>query len=570
MHRRRLWPRPVILSIAPLLIVLVAGWAGSSASVGSALAAQTDKKPKSKAIKASPAVSAVQMYVEAVASGDRVAAGLLDFACQFKMVTASPSRLKTFPPASDPVYSQCWDQLVSAHQRAVEQREQGVYVMWPGRGALVFFTEDLTSYAPSFFVMDLLGLSPPAGGLRVEPIDSKTLPAGSFRLREDAPLVAAPATLVRLRVTYKDPLTSPVTYAPGAYKWANTVQRPRAALKSITLKWVVLSGLRKLGFPSDQAVVNLPVTAATDTSPAVPFITETGGSVANSAAWWGPTDAPGVLIAAVGRATQFPDLRERMAMLNRVLIVDPNQPEALTALTRDLYQAILNDGATTHKMPVSDAGLAVRFNEFYWNTYSQTTRMEISLGMEMGGLSKPTPADYLYRMIPAMEKLAQVRPEDLENRFRLGNAYRWNNDQLAAIATHEALLQQIPPERATLRARALIELAWSKIAKVAWNRIFDDPVITEAYKEAEEAFKLTDRPLDKFAAAYTMAYSLVFTPNRDNRAILEHLTEARRWYLQVGGASPDSWRYLLANDTLKGVVEADPAFQSLLAAGDQG
>ena len=563
----RLSPRLIVLSIASLLIVLAMGWAGFSAS---ALAAQEGKNLKSKVAKSSPALSAAQMYVEAVASGDRVAAGLLDFACQFKIVTGSPSRLKTFPPASDPVYSQCWEQLVSAHQRAVEQREQGVQVMWPGKGALVFFTEDLTSYAPSFFVMDLLGLSPPAGGLRVEPLDSKPLPAVSFRLREDAPVVAVPATLVRLRVTYKDPLTSPVTYAPGAYKWANTVKRPRAALKTATLKWVVLSGLRKLGFPSDQAVVNLPVTPATDTSPAVPFLTETGGYAKNSAVWWQPSDAPGVLIAAVGRATQFPDLRERMAMLNRVLIVDPNQPDALTALTRDLYQAILNDGAAIHKMQVSDEALAVRFNEFYWNTYSQTTRMEISLGMEMGGLSKPTPADYLYRMIPAMERLAEVRREDLENRFRLGNAYRWNNDQLAAIATHEALLKQIPPERATLRARALIELAWSKIAKVAWNRIFDDPVIVEAYKEAEEAFKLSDRPVDKFAAAYTMAYSLVFTPNRDKRAMLEHLTEARRWYLQVGGASQDSWRYLLANDTLKGVVEADPAFQSLLAAGDQG
>src|SRR5438093_12706973 len=216
MRRSRLLaPSPVVLPIAPLLIVLVMGWVGVSAPGGSALAAQIDKKTKSKATKASPAVSAVQMYVDAVASGDRVAAGLLDFACQFKMVTASLSRLKTFPPASDPVYSQCWDQLVSVHQRAVEQREQGVYVMWPGRGALVFFTEDLTSYVPSFFVMDLLGLSPPAGGLRVEPIDSKTLPAASFRLREDAPLVAAPATLVQLRVMYKDPLTSPVTYAAG-------------------------------------------------------------------------------------------------------------------------------------------------------------------------------------------------------------------------------------------------------------------------------------------------------------------------------------------------------------------
>jgi hypothetical protein len=28
----------------------------------------------------------------------------------------------------------------------------------------------------------------------------------------------------------------------------------------------------------------------------------------------------------------------------------------------------------------------------------------------------------------------------------------------------------------------------------------------------------------------------------------------------------DSWRYLLQNDTLKGVVEADPAFKLLLTA----
>ena len=122
--------------------------------------------------------------------------------------------------------------------------------------------------------------------------------------------------------------------------------------------------------------------------------------------------------------------------------------------------------------------------------------------------------------------------------------------------------------RTNQRARALIELAWSRIAKVAWNRIFDDPNIAEAYKEAEEAYTLTDRPMDKFAAAYTMAYSLLFTPNRDNQAILERLTEARSWYLKLPGASPKSWMYLLSNDNMKGVVEADPAFQPLMA-GDQ-
>jgi len=512
----------------------------------------------------------VQRYVQALAFGDRAAAGRLDFACLYRMVSASAKRVDKFPADSDPVYPACWAPTVEANSAAVERRELGMDVMWPGKAALVFFGEDFSRYPASSFVMELLGLSPPAGGLQTEVVDVAPLPAASFRLRENAPMVPATAALVRLRVTYKDPLTSPVTYAPGAYKWTNTVKRPRQALKAITLKWVVLSGLRKLGFPGDVAVLNLPVAPlnvdAGGLHEAIPFVTETSGAVPDSAVWWGPADAPGLLIAAVGRAALFPDLRERVALLNRVLIIDPGRPEALMTLTRDLYASILRDGAAAHKFAFGDPVLAARFDELYWDAYAQTTRMDIALGMEMGGFLKPTTADLLYRMIPAMEKLAQVRPEDLENRLRLGIAYRWNNDQLVAIGTHEALLADVPKERAPFRARVLVHLAWSRIAKVAWNRIFDDPVILDAHKAAEEAFTLTDNPADKFAAAYTMAYSLAFTPRRDNQKMFEHLTEARRWFLQLGGASPDSWRYLLANDTLKGVVEADPVFKPLLAA----
>jgi len=127
-------------------------------------------------------------------------------------------------------------------------------------------------------------------------------------------------------------------------------------------------------------------------------------------------------------------------------------------------------------------------------------------------------------MIPAMRQLEKVRPQDLENRLRLGIAYRWNVDQLAAIALHEAILKEVPPQWTSVRARVLTELAWSRIAKVAWNRTFDDPGILQAYKEADEAYQLADKPLDRFVAAYTMAYSLLFTPKRDNRLILERLT----------------------------------------------
>jgi hypothetical protein len=556
------------------LVLVVGCWAAAPFlppfdDTDTAQAAQLAKPAKATTAKPSAVTSVALRYAEAVAGGDRLSVGRLDFACQFRLVAGSPKRVTAFPSESDPSYSTCWDRLVHAHAAAVEQRDLGMDVMWPGKGLLVFLGEEMSHYPGSVFVMDLLGVSPPGGGLRVEVIDSAPLPAASFRLREDAPLVSAPATLVRVRVTYKDPLTSPVTYAPGAYKWTNTVKRPRQALKTITVKWMVLSNLRKLGFPGDAAVVNLPVVEATDGHPAVPFMTDVSSALPTSASWWQPADAPGLLIAAVGRAAQYPEQRDRIALLNRVLIVDPLQPDALTALTRDLYATILNEADPVTKLQISDKMLAARLSEFYWDNYAQTARLDLSLGMEVGGFSKPTPADYLYRMIPAMVRLAQVRPDDLENRLRLGIAYRWNNDQLAAIATHEALVNHIAPERVALRARALIELAWSRIAMVSWNRTFDDPGIVHAYQEAQEAFKLTNDPLDKFTAAYTMAYSLIFTPKRDNRLILEHLTEAHRWYGQLAGTSPESWRYLLSNDTVKGVIDADPAFKPLLASSEK-
>ncbi|MFM8552963.1 MAG: hypothetical protein ACKOCD_11760 [Nitrospiraceae bacterium] len=531
---------------------------------GTMAQAEAAQKKHPPAAKPSAAAQIAQRYAEALSSGDRTAFGQLDFACQYKMVTAGAAPLKAFPPATDPIYASCWDRLAQVHQAAVDLRDQGMETMWPGKNGLVFFREPLDKDGASFFVMDLLGLSPPGGGFKLDIVDSKPIPAGSFRLREDGPVLGAPATLVKLRVTYKDPLTSPVAYAPGSYKFTNTVKRPRTALKDVTVQWVVLSGLKKAGFPGDMAVANLPVSEREGAR--IPFVTEASRYVDNSATWFGPADAPGALIAAVARAAMVQDLHDRVAMFNRVLIVDPGQPEALTALSRDLFQTLLAAGAAAHKIPVSDAYLAARFNELYWDIYSQTTRMDISLGMEIGGLSQPTPADYLYRIIPAMEMLAKVRPEDLENRLRLGIVYRWNNDQLAAINTHEALVKAIPAERYQQRTRALIELAWSRIARVSWNRIFDDLNIVQAYQEAQEAYKFTDRPLDKFAAAYAMAYSLAFMPQRDNQAMLELLTEAKRWYLELDGASDASWRYLLENDTLKGVLEADPIFKPLLAA----
>ena len=535
----------------------------------SASAAAAVKKPKQAVTSAE---TTAQRYAEAMGAGNKVGVGQLDFACQYPVVAAAPRGIKTYPADSDPVYASCWQRLQEAHASTLIRTDVGMEILWPSNGELVFFSEDVNRYPASAFVTDSLGLKPPGTGFHTHIVGSAPLPSASFRLRPNGPIVAVPTTLVKLSISYQDPLTAPLTYAAGSVKWTTTIKRTRRALKDITTQWVVLSGLKKHGFAGDQAVVNLPVTSGSmfgsGGQEQIPFITETSRALSDSLVWWGPTDSPGLLTAAAARAATFPELRDRVAMLNRVLIIDPNQVEALTVLSRHLYAIVLGEAVPFHKLTVKDPALALVVNEHFWNIYSQSVRMDLSLGMEMGGFDKPTTADYLYRMLSAMQALAVVRPDRLDNRFRLGVALRWNNDQEASIETHRSLVEVIPADHRAGRAEALLQLAWSRVNKVAWNRILDDSNIRVAYQEADEALGLADLPLDKFMAEYTKAYSLLFTPDRDNRALLERLTEAKRWFAEIPGQTPDIWNFFIGAESLKAVLDADPIFQPILAQAD--
>ena len=537
------------------------------ASSASAAAAKKSKQAVTSA------EATARRYAEAMGAGNKVGVGQLDFACQYPLVAAAPHGIKSYPADSDLVYDSCWQRLREAHASTLIRSDVGMEVLWPSNGDLVFFSEDLNRYPASAFVTDSLGLTPPGTGFHTHIVGSTSLPSASFRLRPNGPIVAVPTTLVKLSVSYQDPLTAPLTYAAGSVKWTSTVKRARRALKKITTQWVVLSGLKKHGFMGDRAIVNLPVTSGAVSGSGIqekiPFVTETSRALPDSLVWWGPTDVPGLLTAGAARAATFPELRDRVAMLNRVLIIDPNQAEALMVLSRHLYVVVLREAFPFHKLTVKDPALALVVNEHFWNIYAQSTRMDLSLGMEMGGFDKPTTADYLYRMLSAMRTLAVVRPEQLDNLFRLGVAYRWNNDQEAAIETHRSLVKAIPPQRRAGRSEALLQLAWSRINKVAWNRILDDSDIRAAYQDADEALTLADLPLDKFMAEYTKAYSLLFTPDRDNQAILERLTEAKRWFAEIPGQTPDIWQFFIGAESLKAVLDADPIFQPILAQADE-
>ena len=570
MIRGNLFHRRQMTTLATLALTLVA-WAGSAESAPTAGA---KGHAKAGAVKTTPAIQTAIRYAEALSQGDRVTAGQLDFACQYRFVTALQGKAKQFAPSGDAFYDACWQTLTDAYAPMLKRSDIAMDILWPSAGPLVFFGDDLPRAPASTFVADVVGISPPGSGLHVTALGSRTIPSGSFKLTRAGKVLAAPTTLVQLAIQYQDPLTSPVSYAAGNVKWTNTIKRPRRALKSMTTQWVVFTGLKQHGFPGDTAVFNLPVASQPEApgmvADKIPFTTEVSRVLPESLSWWGPNDQPGVLTAAAARAAIFPDLRDRVALLNRVLIIDPQQPDALTVLTRHLYSALLFEARSAHQVPTKDPALGIVVDEFYWNIYAQGLRMDLSNGMEMGGLSQPTPADLLYRLIPALQTLATIRPEQLDNRFRLGVAYRWNNDQIPMVETFEALVKDIPDSRRTPKAEALLQLAWSRINKVSWNRILHDPEAPRAYANAEASLAQAELPLDEFLAEYAMAYTMIFLPNYgDKEKMLHHLTEAKRWFDEVPGKSDAVWRYFLHTGLLKAVLDADPLFAPILATAPQ-
>jgi hypothetical protein len=395
-------------------------------------------------------------------------------------------------------------------------------------------------------------------------VESGTLPHASFPSPDETKILAAPTVFLITKVSYPNALTAPVANAPGAEDWAVPYKKAQRVVKSVRVKWVVLSDLKRLGFPTDHAVLDLILDGPRGTT--IPFVVDPGGYVPHSTEWFGLENSSDAIQTGIQEAQAAPTRLEAVMRLNRVLMIAPTHKHTLEVFSDQLYKGFLDFGGRLHGVQLGDERLAQRFNELYWTVKSQTDRFDMSLGMEIGGKSEPTAADYLYRMIPVMEALASLEPGDFNNRIRLSSTYRWTNDQMAALSSPQELLTEVPTEQEELRAQVLLELAWARIGKVAWNRHFDDPDIRKGYETAKKAFDLTKDPLNKFTAAYTMAYSLAFHVPRDNKAMLDLLTQARDWFEKIPGSSPQSWAYMLNNNTLKGLIDTDPAFQSLIAA----
>jgi len=518
-------------------------------------------------------LTTIREYADAVGKGDRVAAGQRDFVCLYKMAQQQLFSNGNFPDSLSPIYEWCDQRRKETHQRVINQKDRALDNVWPGPGKLVdfsdfqrFFIAETHSQqlAPSFFVMQAIAAHETGKPFTIEAVESGTLPHASFPSPDETTVLAAPTAFLTTTVSYPNALTAPVANAPGAEDWAVPYKKAQRVVKSVKVKWVVLSDLKRLGFPTDRAVLDLILDGPRGTI--IPFVVDPGGYVPHSTEWFTLQDSQEAIQTGIQQAQAASTRLEAVMRLNRILMIAPTHKPALEVFADQLYKGFLDFASRLHGVQLGDERLAQRFNELYWTVKSQTDRFDMALGMEIGGKSEPMPADYLYRMIPVMEALASLEPGNFDNRLRLASTYRWTNDQMAALSSPQELLTEVPTEQEELRSQVLLELAWARIGKVAWNRHFDDPDIRKGYETAQKAFDLTKDPLNKFTAAYAMAYSLAFHVPRDNQAMLDLLTQARDWFGMIPGSSPQSWAYMLNNDTLKGLVDTDPAFKSLLAA----
>ena len=371
---------------------------------------------------------------------------------------------------------------------------------------------------------------------------------------------------VEVRVSYPDPLTAPLALRPGEVWWANGVLRRYGPIKEVTVRFVVVSGLRKLGYPVDQAVVNealpgapvqvgihygrLPQTSDPGgrQNEEVKNRLGAGGLVLGSARWWDRKDARQVFAAALARAEQMPRASERARLLTRLTLIDSADPALHIVIADDRLRAFLREGLTKSGISGPDEAVATKLAELYWNLQAQTWRQELT---EVAIGHSPA-AEAFYQAIDSFERVTVGGQATPEGRRQLGALYRWNNDATSALAAHEALLNGTAPGGA-LHGRLLSELAWDRIQWLSWERRYDHPWLEQARQEAEQALEQVEAPVDKLVAAYALVLVEALRVPRESARLQDRLQTVKTWHDRIAGAV-GIWPYLVGNDVVKALL----------------
>lgn len=461
----------------------------------------------------------------------------------------------------------CWDDTLKAHRDMVTQQTEagGFSAVVPGVGFGLLHdrhrvTENWKEYPPAVFLSPSVirlegGPVPVTMPVRVGP----SRPIALVGLRGSDP-VTVRGQAVDLKITYTDPLVAPLALRPEEIWWVNGAQRRFGPVREVVARFVLVDGLKKFGFPVDQAVLN---EALSDT-PRIPTTyyglrpeagrrfdqpdsahrVVKGELVPGSARWWERSEAESVVRETLERVRHLSPM-ERSPLLTKLLLLDPTHAESLALRGDDAYQAFLTQGKVKGRLAADEAAALERMCELYWSIQAQTWRQEMTAVSE----EHEPAADALYQALASYDALGQPPRATSEQRRRFGTLTRWNNDPTDAVVIHERLLKDIAPGSVEY-GRVLAELAWDRLQWVSWERRYDHPWIQLASREAEEAARLLQQPYDRLYADYVhVAVESLMVPH-DQQRFHDRLRQVKQELDAIPGVKglPEQ---LLANDLVK-------------------
>lgn len=540
-------------------MVLLSGWSTS------VTAADARAKEKRLGGAGEDPARLVLRYAEAMVASKMAEWAELDLACLARR------RQQGIAPHTDQA---CWEDTMKAHRALVaDDPEVGIFGA-EGRGlGFGLIAEQHRNadawkdYPPGVFVSPAVVTGTP---LRIAV--KKVWPPRSIAIQERGKdPVAVRGTLVELRVSYSDPLTAPLALKPGEIWWASGQIRRYGPVRELAIQVVAVSGLRKLGYARDVGIVN----EALRDAPQIPGARYDldpdnigrafersgvpsgeppvkGGLVLGSARWWTAQEAAEHIRAGMERAKHLPSQSERLGLLRRLMLIDPNDGEANTFLGTELFQAFLAEGLRKSGINAADDTIKHRLVELYWNIQAPTWRQELTAvarGYEPA-------AEALYGAIASLEIVANNGVASPEIRRRLGALYRWNGDADAALALHERLFQESSAADRTWRGILLLEVVWDRIQWLAWNRRHDHPWVGRAKTEAEQALELLEAPLDKMTAAQALLLLEALSLDRTPSTVQTRVRLVKQWYdriplpVRVVGI----WGHLVGNELVKALV----------------
>jgi hypothetical protein len=488
-------------------------------------------------------------YAEAMAAGKVTEWAGFDLGCLTRQMKREGSGVS---PQNQGIAQNCWKDTLAAHRDLVrDEPESGIFgAMGRGTGLGLIHeshrhADFWKDYPPALAISPAVVFQGQQASLpQVTVAGTRPSRAGGLLLVQGQNPVEVQVVEVHLLVTYPDPMVAPLALRPGEPWWASGVIRRYGPVRTLLVRFFVVSGLRNYGYAVDHAIVNEGLVD-------VPQLAEPGspGILPDSPKWWDRNQAAQLFEDELREAQRLDSLTDRLGKYRRLLLLDPNHPALNAALGADLYLTFLREGIAKGAIGATDEATLFRLVELYWNLQAQTWRQEFT---EVAtGHSRS--AEAFFAAIPALEIAVRGTAGTQEMRRNLGALYRWNNDSASALRMHEELLSKVPPTDQVLRGQLLSEIAWDRIQWLSWNRRYDHPWLAQAREEAKESLRLADSPLDKLIAAQASLIIEALSVPRDQQRLQTSVQLSRSQHDQILGIT-GLWPHLIGNDLVKSLV----------------